>query len=228
MRLPSLLVATTRNLQRLLGTYIRPGMDVLEIGFAPGKQLAYVASVFGARVTGLDSSRRGVGVAKTLFDRLGIEADLRCEDVFSTTLPSNNFDFVYSAGLIEHFDDPRPLVRRHVEFLKPGGTTVMLVPNYRDLYGRLQRHFDPERLAIHNLSLMTCDAMKAQAPADLVSECEATRVGRVDPSLVSLHKRWPARLANASWLGVNALGVLQPFDILPFCPWIALRCVRGR
>ncbi len=226
MRLPSLLLASTRNLQRLLGSYIRPGMDVLEIGFAPGKQLAYVASTFGARVTGLDFSMQGVAFATTMFERLRIPADLRCEDVFATTLLPNRFDFVYSVGLIEHFDDPRSLVRRHVEFLKPGGTTLILIPNYRDLYGRLQQYFDPENLTIHNLNIMTCDAMNALAPADILSEFDTTRVGRLDPSQVSPHKRWSAGLAKAFHLGFNALGVMQPFDIPALCPWIALRAVR--
>ena len=47
MRLPSLLVASTRNLQRLLSTLVAPGMNVLAIGFATGKQLAYVAKILG-------------------------------------------------------------------------------------------------------------------------------------------------------------------------------------
>lgn len=226
MRLPSLLVAATRNLQRLLSTYIRPGMDVLEIGFAPGKQLAYVASVFGAKVTGLDFSLHGVTFAKTMFNRLGIPADLRCEDVFTTTLPSNQFDVVYSVGLIEHFDDPRPLVRRHIEFLKPGRTALILIPNYRDLYGRLQQYFDPDNLTIHNLNIMTREALQSLAPADLLSECNTMRVGRIDPSQLSPHKRWPAAVAKAFHLGFNALGILQPFDIPALCPWIALRAVR--
>ena len=228
MRLPSLLVASTRNLQRLLRRYIRPGMEVLEIGFAPGKQLAYVASILGARVSGLDFSLQGVSFAKSMFERLRITADLRCEDVFATTLRTNRFDVVYSVGLIEHFDDPRPLVRRHVEFLKPGGTAVILIPNYRDLYGRLQQYFDPDNLTIHNLNIMTPDAMIALAPADLLSEFETTRVGRIDPSQVSPHKRWPAAIAKAFHLGFNAIGIVQPFDIPALCPWIALRAVRAR
>lgn len=226
IRLPSLLVASTRNLQRLLSASIKPGMHVLEIGFAPGKQLAYVAKIFGARVSGLDFSEQGVAFAHRMFERLGIQADLRCENVFNTTLSSGIFDFVYSVGLIEHFDDPRPLVRRHVEFLKPGGTALILIPNYRDLYGRLQQYFDPDNLTIHNLNIMTCDAMKALVPVDLLSEVETMRVGRMDPSQVSPHKRWPQGIAKVFHLGFNALGILQPFDIPALCPWIALRAVR--
>lgn len=228
MRLPSLLVTSTRNLQRLLSTLIAPGMNVLEIGFAPGKSLSYVAKVFGARVSGLDFSVQGVLFAKTLFERLGIPGDLRCEDVFATTFSPSTFDVVYSVGLIEHFDDPRPLVRRHVELLKPGGTALILIPNYRDLYGRLQHYFDPENLTIHNLNIMTCDALKALAPTDLLCEVETNRVGRLDPALVSPHKKWPAPIAKAFHLAFNAVGIVQPFDVLTLCPWIAMRVVRSR
>ncbi|MCA9422240.1 MAG: class I SAM-dependent methyltransferase [Nitrospira sp.] len=228
MRLPSLLRANTKNLQRLLRTLVVPGMNVLEIGFAPGKQLAYVAKILGAQVTGLDFSVQGVSFARTMFEHLGIPADLRCEDVFNTTLSAKTFDLVYSVGLIEHFDDPRTLVRRHVEFLKPGGTALILIPNYRNLYGHLQCYFDPENLTIHNLNIMTCEALKALAPVEMLSELETKRVGRIDPSQVSPHKKWPAPISKFFHHVFNAVGVVQPFDVQALCPWIAMRAVRAQ
>lgn len=228
LRLPSLLVVATRNLQRLLSALVAPSMSVLEIGFAPGKQLAYVGKVLGATVSGLDFSSQGVTFAKALFERLGISGDLRCEDAFATTLSPMTFDVVYSVGLIEHFEDPRPLVRRHVELLKPGGTALIVIPNYRGLYGRLQQYFDPENLTIHNLNIMTCDALEALAPADLVSDVRASRVGRIDPGILSCHKKWPATIAKAFHLSFTAVGIAQPVDVPALCPWIALRAVRAK
>lgn len=227
MRLPSYLVVSTRNLQRLLKKYIKPGMSVLEIGFAPGKQLANVAKVLEANVSGLDYSESGVDFSRQLFASLGITGDLRCEDVFATTFPMNSFDFVYSVGVIEHFDDPTGIVRRHIELLKPGGTALILVPNYRGIYGRLQNYLDRENLLIHNLDIMTRDAMKKLAPRDLVAEAETFRVGRIDPTQISLRKRLPGPVAKLSQLFLNGIGLLQPFDIGILCPWIALRAVRS-
>lgn len=57
-----------------------------------------------------------------------------------------------SYGFIEHFDDPQPIIQRHVELVKPGGTLILEVPNHRGLNRPLQ---DPELLRAHNLNTMT-------------------------------------------------------------------------
>ena len=228
MRIASSLVVSTRDLKRLLRKNIRSQMRVLEIGFAPGKTLAFVAKVLGAKVSGLDYSESGVQFSKRLFQTLGIEGDLRCEDVFATTFPLGTFDFVYSNGVIEHFDDPREIVRRHVELLHPGGTALILIPNYGGLYGRIQRHFDPENLKIHNLEIMTCDALLRLSPSDMVEKATSFRTGRVSPWLISFDKRWPPPMATLARAVLNSIGLLQPLDIAALCPMIALKMGRIR
>jgi hypothetical protein len=99
LRLPSPLVIATRNLHGTLRRYVEPGMSVLEIGFAPGKHLAFVASALHANVTGVDFSENGVRFARRLFETLRLDGDLRCENVFETSV-------------IEHFADPTEIVRR--------------------------------------------------------------------------------------------------------------------
>lgn len=221
-RLPSKLIVATRNLQRLLKPHINRGDKVLEIGFAPGKQLAYIAKQYGADVAGVDYSDTGIAIARKLFAELGIVGDLRKEDIFRTSFEAGTFDFIYSVGVIEHFNDPRELVRIHVDLLKPGGVTLILIPNYGGHYGKLQKYFDPENLLIHNLKIMTCEAMRDLAPADLADEVRAFKSGRIDPSQLSLGQKWPRQVAKVFHLFFTALGGLQPFDIPALCPWIGL------
>ena len=64
-----------------------------------------------------------------MFDTLGIEADLHCEDVFGNCFEPESLDLVYSCGVIKHFNDPREIVREHVTLLKPGGKAPHLVLN---------------------------------------------------------------------------------------------------
>lgn len=225
-RLPSRLLVPTRDLQRLLGEEVRPGMHVLEIGFAPGKQLASLAARRGARVAGVDYSETGVRHARELFSALGLEGDLRCEDVFQTSFERARFDVVYSVGVIEHFEDPSELVRIHVELLRPGGTALIFIPHYGGVYGSLQRRFDPDNLAIHNLGIMHAEALLALAPVDLVKQAKAFPCGRINPWQVSWHKGMPRPLALATGVALNAAGVLQPFDINALCSMLALRLVR--
>lgn len=47
-----------------------------------------------------------------------------------------SFDFVWSQGLLEHFEDPVVVVREHYRVLKPGGTALLSVP-YRYSYHTL-------------------------------------------------------------------------------------------
>jgi 2-polyprenyl-3-methyl-5-hydroxy-6-metoxy-1,4-benzoquinol methylase len=222
MRVPSLLTVSTKNLQDVLKKHIAKDMKVVEIGFAPGKQLSYVAKKYGANVTGLDYSQRGIDTAKELFATIGIKADLRCEDVFNNTLPSDSYDVVYSAGVIEHFEDPTEIVWQHVRLLKKGGKAVILIPNYGGVYGRLQRDYDPENLSIHNLRIMSKESLLALAKNMQVEKAITYATGGINPGLVSLHRKLPRIVARLIDQALNMVGVFQPFKIESLCPLLVL------
>ncbi|HSF02353.1 MAG TPA: class I SAM-dependent methyltransferase [Solirubrobacterales bacterium] len=226
LRLPSSLWVSERNLRRVLRAHVRPGASVLEVGCAPGKTLAWVARALGARVAGIDYSERGIGFAAELFKAIGIRGDLRCEDMFATSFPPDAFDLVYSVGLVEHFDDPAPVIESHVRLTRPGGRTLVLVPNYGGVYGRLQRYFHPENLALHNLGIMNEAALRSLAPPTLVDDVGAFRAGRMSPWLLSFERRWPTSLSRPLQLALNAAGLVQPFDIRWLCPMVALSMRR--
>lgn len=226
MRLPSPLRVGTRNLQRLLRRFVRPGDRVLEIGFAPGKHLAWLAARLGAEVSGLDYSEDGIAQARQLFEGLGLRGDLRCENLFANGLAPASFDLVYSVGVIEHFDDPRPAVRQHLRLVKPGGTALLLVPNFRGIYGRLEAIFDPAHLAMHNLDIMSVPALKALIDPDARVTATAFPFGRFVSSLVSWEKRLPRAAVSSIHAASNGVGLLQPVDIAPLCPWLVLDARR--
>lgn len=226
MRYASSLVVTTRNVYRVFKQYARPGMRVVEFGFAPGKHLAFLAGKLGCDVTGVDYSARGVEVGKKLFASLGINGDLRCEDAFATTVEYNSFDLAYSIGLIEHFADPAALVEIHCRCLRPGGRGLIIVPNYRAWYGKVQRRLDATNLAIHNLDIMTREAMIRLAPQGLADNVVCTREGRFDLSLLSLNKLLPTALARTIGAAANTLGLLQPVRVGVLAPWLVMTFVR--
>lgn len=228
LQLPSSLEVGMRNSMRLLHRYVKPGMHILEIGFAPGKLLSWTGGVLGAHVAGLDYSATGIRTATELFKKIGLKGDLRCEDVFHTTFEPGRFDVVCSFGLIEHFDDPREIVRRHVMLAKPGGVVVVTVPNYGGIYGRIQRYFDAQSLDIHNLNIMKPEALVKLAPQEAVTEVQAFEYGRMSPWLISLEKRYPRLLAKSVSIVLNGVGLLQPFDLKPLCPLIVLKMAKGQ
>lgn len=226
-RLPSGLFISTLNLQRLVRRYVTPGARYIELGCAPGKMLAWTASVLEADVSGLDYSQPGIDWSRELFARLGLRGDLRCEDVFKTTFPAASFDVVFSAGLIEHFDDPRPIVRAHVDLARPGGRVVITVPNYGGIYGRAQGWLDPENLALHNLQIMNLDALRRLAPDGMTASVRTYAAGRISPWLLSIARRFPRPIATGISLAVNTAALAQPFDVEALCPMLVLEIVRG-
>jgi 2-polyprenyl-3-methyl-5-hydroxy-6-metoxy-1,4-benzoquinol methylase len=221
-RLPSRLNVGTNNLLRIISGHARQGMRVLEIGCAPGKFLAYLAQVQKASVCGLDYSEPGVAFSRELFSKLNLSGEIRCENIFTTTFPEASFDLVYSLGVIEHFDDARTIVEKHLFLTKPGGSVVITIPNFGGIYGRIERHFSPELLNMHNLQLMNCQALVQLMPERAACVATAYRSGRLSPWILNFEKKWPATLAKATSYALNALGLVQPFDIGPLCPLLVL------
>ena len=225
-RLPSSLNIGTANILRLLEPCVAPGMRVLEIGFAPGKILAQLGARCGANVSGIDYSENGFVVAKKLFQHLGLAGDLRCEDFFSSSFAEQDFDFVYSLGFIEHFDNPAVVVERHFRFLKPGGRALIAIPNYGGIYGSLQSRLDPENLDIHNLQIMREDALRSLASGLATSKIDAYKYGRINPWLLSFDRKLPGLVSYGLQFMGNAIGLLQPLDLAPLSPLLVLEFIR--
>jgi SAM-dependent methyltransferase len=201
-------------------------MRYAEIGCAPGKTLTWVAREIQTAVSGIDYSPTGVDTARWLCNGLGVQADIRCEDAMNSSFEDGVFDLVFSCGLIEHFEDPAPMVAAHVRLLAPGGTALIAVPNYSGIYLKLQAWCDPANLAIHNLGIMNVQAMRALAPAAPDLTARAFQFGSFSPWLVSL----PAKLGRAgkaiSW-GLNFAAYLQPVDVKGLCPHVVLEVKRA-
>lgn len=224
--MPSPLNVSFRNAARILRREISPGMRVLEIGFAPGTLLAWVGKKLKAEVAGVDFSSNGLAAAKDLFDALSFSGDLRNESVFETSFADASFDVVYSLGVIEHFRDPRPIVRRHVELARPGGVVIITVPNYRGIYGRIQKALDAPNLELHNLDIMTPRTLEGLVPVDIGGEARVWRAGCVDPWILSLSRKLPQRSARLLAYFVNGVGILQGREIEALCPLLVLRIRR--
>jgi 2-polyprenyl-3-methyl-5-hydroxy-6-metoxy-1,4-benzoquinol methylase len=227
LRLPSRFSVNINNFRRILKHEIRRGMKVLELGCAPGKHLAWVAANLGADVTGVDYSAVGITNAKRIFERLGLNGDLRCTNIFECKLESL-FDLVYSYGLVEHFQDPQAIILKHLEYLKPGGIALVVIPHWgENFYGRLQLYFDPEDLSLHNRSIMDEANLLRFAPEAYSKGATVSRSGRFTLGPVYFEKRLPHVLARCIKFVSYGIGILQPFDIQCLSPYLVLRIERN-
>jgi SAM-dependent methyltransferase len=101
------------------------GAKVLELGCAPGRWLAWAASTLSVRPLGIDLDREGVRLTRSLYPTL---ATVRA-DAFYLPFREGTLDAVYALGVIEHFDDPAPVIAEARRVLKEDGICVFTVPN---------------------------------------------------------------------------------------------------
>ena len=74
-------------------------------------------------------------------------------DLFNYT-PPKTYDLVLSCGLIEHFQDTKDIMDKHLAFLKPGGTLFITLPNFTGVNGWVQKTFDKSNYLKHNINSM--------------------------------------------------------------------------
>ena len=109
----------------------------LELGAGRGTTSMYLAARSCA-VTMLDLSRNGFELARRNFAREGLPLpNLVLADARQTGLSAESFDCVFSIGLLEHFDDPQPVLRETLRLLAPGGMAFMVVIPARPAHVRL-------------------------------------------------------------------------------------------
>jgi len=190
-----------RPLQSLLlkGGWLSQGrpIRVLELGCAPGVTMAMMHQVAPHNAYhGLDYSGVGILKARELLARMGVEADLRHEDMWESSFPPGSFDLVTSFGLVEHFRDPGPVVQRHLYFVKPGGTVLATVPNLAS--PRLKRWLcekcDPDIFRRCNVAIMEPEALARTLKNVGLTE---TRAGRFGPGTFRILR---LRNARVDWL----------------------------
>lgn len=157
--------------------------DVLEIGCAPGKWLAFMAKEFGLKPNGIEYSEAGMKATMRNFQLLGLAAGRIQTGDFFQIKPDREFDVVMSFGFIEHFTDVDAVVDLHLQWLKPGGTLILGVPNFRGAYYFLQKVLDKNILDKHNLDVMRLEYFYHLADRYNLKPLSVRYIGSFEPSL---------------------------------------------
>jgi len=124
---------------------------VLELGAGGSRVLPYLARRFGYAVYGSDFSWHGCRLLASNLGLVGVKGNVVCEDLFQSALAGEEFDVVYSSGLIEHFDDTRAVIQEHLRLVRPGGCLALIVPNFQGIQGRLWKRLAPALWARHRV-----------------------------------------------------------------------------
>lgn len=129
-----------RFLARALQTRNSAPARVLEVGAGRATASRLLAEQYQGTFCALDIVPEAVAVA-----RRAMENDRRppvhliVADVHHAPFPAESFDLVFSQGLIEHFEDPFPMLMAHVALVKLGGWLVISVPQKYNLFTLYKR-----------------------------------------------------------------------------------------
>ncbi len=118
--------------RKQLRNYLNSQSAMFELGCGTST-LALSLAPHISRLVGLDISDTALELSRKYARNKGItNATFIKGDCFAIPF-ENEFDFVWSQGLIEHFDDSSAIVVQHYKALKSGGTALISVP-YRYSY----------------------------------------------------------------------------------------------
>jgi len=207
-----------------------PGLSVLEIGGAVGGYLSYMHKHFGYAVCALDYSTLGCRMTRENFRLQGINGTVVQGDLFSDLPLGRTFDIVCSFGFVEHFKNLESVIRRHTDFLKPGGLLVVEVPSFLGVNGWIARWLAPQTISEHELSTMNLAHWRAFEKDLRLERIFMGYIGGFKPTCYGLCERsglfsrgankglslferfisrWlpPLRRMNGRWVSCCAMGV---------------------
>jgi SAM-dependent methyltransferase len=124
------------------------GERVLEIGCGTGCDLLQFAK-HGAHATGVDITSEHLRLAR---ERVQGLAEVKKADATQLPFADNEFDYVYSHGVIHHIEKPRRVIDEILRVLRPGGRFNIHVYALFSYFvvARIVRHRRNWRLYIEN------------------------------------------------------------------------------
>ena len=123
----------------LIGELAETRGDILEVGCGRGSLSSYFADD-GWNCTLLDYSPTVLETARKVFANNGHIANFVLGDATNLEFEDNSFDVTTSIGLLEHFEDVRPVISEQLRVLRPGGWFLgYVVPERPD---NVQRYFN--------------------------------------------------------------------------------------
>ena len=136
----------------------------LEQGAGRGTTSMYLLGK-GCQVTMLDLAPHAFEIARGTCKHYGFEQPTYVvADARETNLPDNHYDCIYNIGLLEHFEDPGPVLEEAYRILKPGGLIFMVIvpaiPFRRMIPALL--FLNPYRLLRYSIGLLRRKLMPGQ------------------------------------------------------------------
>jgi SAM-dependent methyltransferase len=108
------------------------GKRVLEVGVGAGTDHLHFARA-GAVLSGVDLTDAATDITARRLEAEGFQSDLRTGDAEALPFPDDQFDVVYSWGVIHHTPGTKQAAREILRVLRPGGRFCVMVYNLNSL-----------------------------------------------------------------------------------------------
>ncbi len=135
----------------------------LEIGCVPGTFLAYICKKFGYFPEGIDFDKKTIEITSQTLKNNGLNDFKIYQEDFNKWEAKKRYDLVCSFGFVEHFNNPKEIIKKHLKLLKKRGTLIIEIPNLSGLTGFFYRLVDKPTLKKHNVDIMNLDFFKEVA-----------------------------------------------------------------
>lgn len=197
----------------------------IELGGFPGYYAVFLKKYLKLQVTLLDYFVH-LPITENLLETNGLaknDIEIIETDLFKY-VPEQQYGLVLSCGLIEHFNDTADIINRHIAFVKPGGSLLITLPNFKALNGWFQKNFDRDNYDKHNINCMD-PKLLAQICKDAGLEVIQSRYfghfslwlenEQQKSAMVRLFKK-------VMWLSGKVFTKVFPFDSKQLSPYILL------
>lgn len=201
----------------------------IELGGFPGYYTIFLKKYFGIESTLFDYFVHPDILNSVLLKNGLTQKDIPVieADLFDYK-PEKQYDLVLSCGLIEHFEDTKDIIARHLNFLKPGGTLFITLPNFNSVNGWVQKNFDKENYLKHNIKCMDPELLSGILKELGLKVLKAGYWGRYSVWLENKNEKSALTKAfiKTIWVVGKVATKLIPVESRQLSPYIVLEAVR--
>lgn len=103
-------------------------LKILDIGSGDGVLSWLIYKKTKSQVTGIDTDKLSLKLAKNKFKQLEIKAKFKKANAYKLPFKKNSFDLVVSAEVIEHLSNTKKYLSEITRVLKPKGKAIITTP----------------------------------------------------------------------------------------------------